>query len=83
MELSGALFKSKLEKITPPPPLSHQKKKKSLYSWKWNFLAQILRNFLYVIKENFSYISGNGNPAKFLYFRKQLYELEKEKKTYS
>ena len=26
MELSGALFKSKLEKITPPSPLSHQKK---------------------------------------------------------
>ena len=44
-------------------------KKNSLYFGKWNFMALILKNFLY-----FLYISGNGNMEKstlkkFLLFR--------------
>ena len=46
-------------------------KKNSLYFGKWNFMALILKNFLY-----FLYISGNGNMENphlksFFYFGKQ------------
>ena len=44
--------------------LSCSKIKNSLYFGTWNFLALIIRNVLYCLKQSFSYISGNGT---FLY----------------
>ena len=38
-----------------------------LYFAKWNFLALIVGNFLYFLKESFSHISGNRNPEKISY----------------
>ena len=58
------------------------KRKLSLYFGKWNFFSpsskiflyfrkwKPRKNFLYFLKKNCSYISGNGKPEK-KYFRKQ------------
>ena len=78
MELPSAHFKPNLEKKR-----NYSKKRSyiSLYFGKWNFLALILKNFLYFLKRNLflyfgkrklrkiPYISGNGNPEKFLIFQ--------------
>ena len=57
MQVPGALFKPNLEKMK-----KIYLKKKSLYFGKCNFLALIFNKS--------SYISGNGNPKKFLTFKK-------------
>ena len=57
MQVPGALFKPNLEKMK-----KIYLKKNSLYFGKCNFLALIFKKS--------SYISGNGNPKKFLTFKK-------------
>ena len=51
-----------------PEKLKKKHSKKSyfifLYFEKWNYLALILKNFLYFIQRIFSSISGNENPPK-------------------
>ena len=64
MQLPSTLFSSKFEKKVAS-------KKSSNIFRKWNFLALILRNFLYFLKRKLSYISGNGT---FLYFRKRKFQ---------
>lgn len=63
-QLPSTLFSSKFEKKVAS-------KKSSNIFRKWNFLALILRNFLYFLKRKLFYISGN---SMFLYFRKRKFQ---------
>ena len=85
IELPSTLLSPSLKKKSTPKKFLIFKEwnflaprlKNSLYFRKWNFLALILRNFLYFLKRKLSYIwkielfyiSGNGNPEKFLIFQ--------------
>lgn len=63
-QLPSTLFSSKFEKKVAS-------KKSSNIFRKWNFLALILRNFLYFLKRKLFSISGNST---FLYFRKRKFQ---------
>ena len=61
----------------------HSALKKSSYIFrKWNFLALVLRNFLYFLKINFFLYSRKWKPPKnFLYFLKKAFLVFQETET--
>ena len=72
--------------LIPSSKKENPPKKISYTLGKWNFLALILRNFLYFLKrngnpeKNFFYFK-KGNPKKLFIFQEiELFELEKWKK---
>ena len=71
-------FKPKLKKYIKKTPC-----KKSFYIFwyfeKWNFLAVILRNFLYFLKRMLSLYLENVNPKKLLIFEEVTFWAQKIK----
>ena len=60
--------------------LTFPQKKFFLHLAKWNFLALILKKFLYFLKNTFSYISGNGTLKKTSYISGGKFPRSKNKK---
>ena len=75
METPGAL------PITKPKKLKKSTKKNSLYFQKWNFLANILKKFLYFFKRKLFLYFQKWNPALFSQSSKNKRNPSQEKET--